>query len=157
MNGILFFFRILIYCKYVMDLYFPFWVVFINHLMYTKKSLAKDHLPRTKIKRSYIGRVPPSQDFEYSSLNGFYSPKRAKQICENDFQCAGFTFKGTRSISNIVPEVYFFHFIDENSEYLTTEIKYPHWTTYIVGSRDYVAISGTYDSESCSTTDTSSK
>ena len=94
----------------------------------------------------FIGRVPPSS-FEYPKLNGFYSPKQAKYICEKDLQCGGFTFKGALNATYFVPEIYFFHFINETANYLTTEIKYPHWTTYLVGSRDYVVISGTYSSD----------
>ena len=99
-----------------------------------------------KVYRSwFIGRVPP-RSFEYDTLNGFYSPQKAKYICDSDLQCGGFTFKGTRS--TVVPEVevYFFHFISDKASYLTTEIHYPHWTTYIVGTRDYVVINGRYDS-----------
>ena len=133
-----------------MDLYYSIWLVCINNILYARENFANHSRTRNKTKRWFIGRIPPNQDFEYSSLNGVYSPKHAKQICENDFQCAGFTFKGTRRIINVVPEVYFFHFIDESSKYLTTEIKYPHWTSYIVGSRDYVAIAGSYHPDSCS-------
>ena len=117
-----------------------------------KKSPAIHNHCSNETKRWFIGRVPPNQYVEYSSLNGFYSPKSAKLICETDLQCAGFTFKGTRRISNVVPEVYFFHYISENSKYLTTDITYPHWTTYIVGSRSYVAIKGTYQTDSCKAT-----
>ena len=56
------------------------------------------------------------------------------------------THKGSKKIMHTVPEVYFFHFINESSSYLTTEIKYPHWTTYIVGSRDHIVVSGSYPS-----------
>ena len=50
-------------------------------------------------------------------------------------------------MTSILPEVYFFHYINEESDYLTSNIKYPHWMTYIVGSRDYVAINGAYKSK----------
>ena len=92
----------------------------------------------------YVGRVPPSS-FEYPKLNGFYFPKQAKSICEKDLQCGGFTFKGTKTSTYNVPEISFFHFINESASYLSTEIHYPHWTTYVVGSRDYVIISGEYN------------
>ena len=92
----------------------------------------------------FVGRVPPSS-FEYPKLNGFYFPKQAKYICERDLQCGGFTFKGTKRATYVVPEIYFFHFINESANYLSTEISYPHWTTYVVGSRDYVIISGEYN------------
>ena len=103
-----------------------------------------------KVKRWYIGRTPPSS-FEYPKINGFFSPKQAKAICERDVQCGGFTFKGSKRIKYIVPEVYFFHFIDNNSSYLTTEIKFPHWTSYIVGSRDYIIITASDASSKCGT------
>ena len=63
-------------------------------------------------------------------------------FCEKDFQCGGFTFKGTKRMKYIIPEVYFFHYINEKSDYLTLNIRYPHWTTYIVKSRDYIVING---------------
>ena len=103
----------------------------------------------TKVKRWYIGRTPPSS-FEYPKINGFYAPKQAKNVCEMDLQCGGFTFKGSKRMKYITPEVYFFHYINESSSYLTTEIKYPHWTTYIVGSRDHIVVAGSYASHNSS-------
>ena len=102
-------------------------------------------LGKGKIKRWYVGRTPPSS-FEYPKINGFYSPREAQDRCEIDLQCGGFTFKGTKRIIDIVPEVYFFHFINKSSIYLTKEIHHPHWTTYVVGSRDHIIISATYPS-----------
>ena len=93
----------------------------------------------------FVGRVPPTS-FEYDALNGFYSPQEAKYVCDNDLQCGGFTFKGTRSTPVSKVEVYFFHFISDQASYLTTEIQYPHWTSYIVGKRDYVVLNGRYAS-----------
>ena len=113
-----------------------------------------DAISSNKTRRKwFVGRVPPSY-FEYPKLNGFYSPKQAKYICERDLQCGGFTFKGTKNGTYFVPEMYFFHFINQNADYLTTEIKYPHWTTYVVGSRDYVVIRGKYDLEGSNQTGT---
>ena len=94
----------------------------------------------------HVGRVPPSK-FEYDKLNGFYAPNRAKDLCEEDLQCGGFTFKGTRK-SKDVKEIYFFHFIYDQISSLEEYIKYPHWTTYIVPSRNYVVVSGFYLNES---------
>ena len=102
-----------------------------------------------KEKRWYIGRTPPSS-FEYHKINGFYAPKQARNVCEMDLQCGGFTFKGSKRMKYITPEVYFFHYINESSSYLTTEIKYPHWTTYIVGSRDHIVVAGSYASHNSS-------
>ena len=100
-----------------------------------------------KEKRWYIGRTPPSS-FEYHRR--FYAPKQAKNVCEMDLQCGGFTFKGSKRINNIKREVYFFHYINERSSYLTTSIKYPHWTTYVVGSRDHIVLPGSYTSHNSS-------
>ena len=91
----------------------------------------------------YRGRTPPSS-FEYASMNGFYSPKQAQAICERDIQCGGFTFRGKKGATDIVSKVYFFHFINKTSSYLTPGLKHPHWTTYIVGSKDHIIISGLY-------------
>ena len=96
-----------------------------------------------KVNRWYVGRTPPSS-FEYSRINGFYSPKRAQIICERDQQCGGFTFKGPRIIRDYIPEIYFFHFINTSSTYLSTDIRHPHWTSYVVASRDYIIIPGSY-------------
>ena len=106
-------------------------------------------LTKGKDKRWYVGRTPPSS-FEYNRINGFYFPKQAKAVCENDLQCGGFTFKGSKRITNIKREVYFFHYINERSSYLTTSIKYPHWTTYVVGSRDHIVLPGSYTSHNSS-------
>ena len=97
-------------------------------------------------RRWFVGRVPPSS-FEYPKLNGNYFPKHARRLCEGDFQCAGFTFKGLQNQTSFKPEIYFFHLVNESATYLTTEIKYPHWTTYVACSRQYVVISGNYNFE----------
>ena len=101
-------------------------------MMYTKVNIPKTW---------HIGRVPPSR-FEYDKLNGYYSIKHAKQMCENDLQCGGFTFKGTKH-DKLKRAIYFFHFINFENEYM----KYPHWTSYIP-DRPYVILSGHYLSES---------
>ena len=89
-----------------------------------------------------VGRIPPSK-FEYDELNGFYSPYKAKLLCENDVKCGGFTFKGSRKDKQI-REVYFFHFIHDETSSLEDYRKYPHWTSYIVASRDCIFLSGHY-------------
>ena len=115
------------------------WYVYIMYIqIYFSSGMGKG-----RANRWFIGRTPPSI-FEYFSINGFYSPKQAQSICENDLQCGGFTFKGPKKMKHTIPEVYFFHFINESSSYLTTDIKYPHWTSYIIGSRDHIVVSGSY-------------
>ena len=94
-------------------------------------------------KKWHIGRVPPGR-FEYDGINGFFTPQRAKSICESDIQCGGFTFKGSKNITNKKSEVYFFHFVSDQIVSLNEYIKYPHWTTYI-SLRDYVVIAGQYN------------
>ena len=123
-----------------MDSKLIFELTFINHIFLFTPIFSMNY--NKFINKSwFVGRTPPSK-FEYSELNGFYSPKKARQICENNFQCGGFTFKGTKRIKHIIPEVFFFHYIYEKSDYLTSNIRYPHWTTYIVKSRDYIVING---------------
>ena len=119
--------------------------ILINNIVHLKSTIVGRNADKPR-KSWFVGRTPPSS-FEYSKLNGFFSPKEAKNLCEQDIQCGGFTFKGTKRIKYIIPEVYFFHYIDEKSDYLTENIKYPHWTTYIVGSRDYIVINGEIKSE----------
>ena len=106
-------------------------------------------MTKGKVKRWYVGRTPPSS-FEYHKINGFYSPKQAKVLCEGDVQCGGFTFKGSKRIAYMKREVHFFHYINEHSSFLTTSIKYPHWTTFIVGSRDHIVVTGSYPSHNSS-------
>ena len=117
------------------------WMVYIMYI----QIFFSIGMGKGKVKRWFIGRTPPSI-FEYPRLNGFHSPKHAQSICEKDIQCGGFTFKGSKKMMHTTPEVYFFHFINESSRYLTTEVEYPHWTSYIVGSRDHIVVSGSYPS-----------
>ena len=101
-------------------------------------------------KKWHIGRVPPGR-FEYDRINGFFTPQRAKRVCESDSQCGGFTFKGPKNITDHKQEVYFFHFVSDQVLSLREYMKYPHWTTYI-SSKDYVVISGKYDIKNCNNT-----
>ena len=94
----------------------------------------------------HVGRVPPSR-FEYAKINGHFTPNEAKNICEVDLQCGGFTFKGTKEHFGEV-EVYFFHFVRGDDQYLSEYMEYPHWTTYIVVSRNYIMIPGRYSESS---------
>ena len=98
-----------------------------------------------KDKSWHLGRVPPSK-FEYSKLNGFYSAEMAHKICNKNIRCGGFTFKGTKTNGG-VKEIYFFHVVYDDTSSLQEYIKYPHWTTYIVTSRDYIALQGEYFGE----------
>ena len=115
-------------------------------LITIKVEISKSSLNMKRHRSWYVGRVPPSR-FEYEKLNGYYTPLKAQNSCENDLKCGGFTFKGTKNHSDIEVEVYFFHFVSDDDNSLNEYIQYPHWTTYIVGSREYVVIVGTYDSQ----------
>ena len=90
----------------------------------------------------HAGRVPPSR-FEFEKLNGFYTPNKAKKRCEKDLQCGGFTFKGAKE-SLGKKEIYFFRFVPNDQNSLGDYLKYPHWSTYIVSSRDYVIVFGSH-------------
>ena len=39
-----------------------------------------------------VGRISEGQ-FEFSELNGWMTPRRARLLCENNSQCGGFTYK----------------------------------------------------------------
>ena len=93
-------------------------------------------------KNWYVGRVPPLH-FEYPYINGYFTPLNAMHTCENDLQCGGFTFKGSKEHED-EREIYFFHFVRDDEQSLREYMEYPHWTTFIVGSRNYVIVPGHY-------------
>ena len=99
-------------------------------------------LAKLDLQNWHVGRIPPSQ-FEYADLNGYFTSINAKDICENDFQCGGFTFKGTKEHQDR-REIYFFHFVRDDEKSLKEYMEYPHWTTFIVRSRNHVMIPGHY-------------
>ena len=82
----------------------------------------------------YAGRIKPGK-FEYPKLNGLMSVKDAKEKCENDLACAGFTFKGPYKTLNRIMQMYFFHFVPKNND-----LKYLYWSTYKV-DRNFVKLS----------------
>ncbi len=89
----------------------------------------------TKLKTGfYAGRIKPSR-FEYAEINGWMLPQNAVEICEKDFACAGFTFRGAYSIDYQPVEVYFFHYIKDAKP----EENYYHWSTYRV-KRNHVSL-----------------
>ena len=126
-----------------MDSKLIFELIFINHIFLFTPIFSMNN-NRFVNKSWFVGRTPPSK-FEYSELNGFYSPKEARQICEKDFQCGGFTFKGVKE-SLGKKEIYFFRFVPNDQRSLGDYLKYPHWSTYIVSSRDYVIVFGSHRS-----------
>ena len=77
-------------------------------------------------------RVPPGQ-FEYSELNGEYSPKEAARVCEANLACGGFTFKGPPNSPKKEFEMFFFHYVrPEVFEKRFSEEQSFHWSSYVV-------------------------
>ena len=58
----------------------------------------------------YAGRIKPGK-FEYPKLNGWMLVDEAKEKCESDEACGGFTFKGSFKTKDLPMEVYFFHIV----------------------------------------------
>ena len=54
-----------------------------------------------------IGRLREGQ-WEYTRLNGWLTPDRAKLRCDRDTRCGGFTYQGVLG-STMTEEVFFFH------------------------------------------------
>ena len=46
-----------------------------------------------------VGRISEGQ-FEYSELNGWMTPRRARSLCEENSQCGGFTYKVKQQNNN---------------------------------------------------------
>ena len=67
--------------------------------------------------------------FEYHVLNGWMLVREAEQKCENDFACAGFTFKGSYKTLNRKMEIYFFHIVSHNNH---NSSQFRYWSTYKV-------------------------
>ena len=115
--------------------------------------------------RFYAGRIKPGQ-FEYPKLNGWMFIENAKDICESDLACGGFTFKGSYKTTSLPMEMYFFHIVpvvssnqltiktflerykfldflrnlsNENIDSEERINKYYHWSTYEV-ERDFIII-----------------
>ena len=98
---------------------------------------SKDGGKTEKVKTKFtFGRIPPGS-FEYSELNGFYSPKKAVTICEGDPACGGFTFKGTPNLSKRKYEIFFFHFVASDVFDDKSKVQYYYWTSYLVKNRQF--------------------
>ena len=78
---------------------------------------------RTVVTEFIVGRVLEGQ-FEYPALNGWMTPGRAKEICDQDPACGGFTYKVcSRKLNNLNSsfqgsvlldrefDIFFFHLI----------------------------------------------
>ena len=73
--------------------------------------------------------------FEYPALNGWMLVREAEEKCENDFACAGFTFKGSCKTLNRKMEMYFFHIVPHNNHIS----HFFHWSSYKV-KRNFVKL-----------------
>ena len=82
----------------------------------------------------YAGRIKPGK-YEYPKLNGWMLVEEAKEKCEKDLACGGFTFKGSYKTLTRPMEMYFFHIVPQN-----TGVDYFYWSTYEV-DRKYVKLS----------------
>jgi hypothetical protein len=61
-----------------------------------------------------VGRLSPEPGLELSHFNGFYSPDEASNFCEKNIECAGFTFRGAKGVSQKF-RVKFFRFVSQVS------------------------------------------
>jgi hypothetical protein len=84
------------------------------------------------------GRIKEGS-FEYSTLNGWMTPKEAVKLCEEDVGCAGFTFHGVL-IEDVEFEMYFFSYIPR-IHFNSGHPSHWAWTSYKV-SRDFVLFPG---------------
>ena len=57
-----------------------------------------------------VGRLREGQ-FEYSRLNGWMTPGRARNRCDRDPACGGFTYKGFMGDNDRKFDIYFFHLV----------------------------------------------
>ena len=73
--------------------------------------------------------------FEYPALNGWMLVREAKEKCENDLACAGFTFKGSYKTSNRKMEMYFFHIVPYNNN----KSHFFYWSSYKI-RRNFVKL-----------------
>lgn len=83
----------------------------------------------------FVGRLAPSAVYEYPVLNGFFRPQEAKDLCEADLECGGFTFRGAKT-SQQKQRVYFYRLVPK---ILKQEV--PQWSSYRV-NRGFVAVQG---------------
>ena len=80
-----------------------------------------------------VGRLSEGQ-YEYSKLNGWMTPQRAKKRCDRDVKCGGFTYKGF--ITNDPTQefrVFFFHLVLNFED----DIEVWNWVTY-KAERSYI-------------------
>ena len=84
----------------------------------------------------FVGQIPLGK-FEYPDLKAVLKPQQARVICENDLECAGFTWKGAK-ILDIPHPITFFRYVSEST--FTAGNNY-QWTSYRV-KRSFVVVAG---------------
>ena len=75
-----------------------------------KKSKGSGTKKKTGLSGFIVGRIQPNPAFELTSLNGFYKPDEASELCEKTLECSGFTFQGSKGASQKF-RVKFFRFV----------------------------------------------
>ena len=122
-----------------------FLVLLLLLLVFLKEGQTK----KTKEKKGHrkkAGTVPSNffvgkldsipYNLEYPQLNGVMTPKNAKKLCEEDFSCAGFTYKGAKDLGQKF-QIQFFHYLSPKSVEVAKKSGDWTWSSYRV-SRPYV-------------------
>ena len=70
-------------------------LVFFSKEGQTKKKEKKGQSKKASASTNFfVGKLDSiPYNLEYEQLNGVMTPKNAKQLCEDDLACAGFTYK----------------------------------------------------------------
>lgn len=117
-------------------------LVFSSFLVLTYGSEDQKKKKSKKVPKThgfFVGQIPLGR-FEYPELNTLLKPNQAQIICENDLECAGFTFKGPKNHLDIPHPITFFRFVSE-STFTETKRANLHWTSYRV-KRNFVIVAG---------------
>ncbi len=93
-----------------------------------------------------VGRLPVADGFDYDGLRGRHRPDEAAEACEADLECAGFTFRGSRTAD--VDAVTFFRRYVSAQDFRrlrsNPDPKRFHWTSYRV-RRNFVLLPSAAD------------
>ena len=99
-----------------------------------KKGQSKKASASTNFFVGKLDSIP--YNLEYEQLNGFMTPKNAKKLCEEDFACAGFTYKGAKDLGQKF-QIKFYHFVPKIGIEIAKKEGDWTWSSYIV-ARDFV-------------------
>ena len=103
-----------------------------------KKSKGGGAKKKTGLTGFIVGRLNPEHGLELSQFNGYYSPDEASAFCERNIECAGFTFRGAKGVSQKF-RVKFFRFVSPKTFEDAKKGGNWIWTSYRV-KRSFVAI-----------------